>query len=214
MKVHDIAQRSPEWYALRLGKLTASRAADMMATIKTGEAAARRDLRMQLVCERLTGQSQEDTYINAAMQRGIDKESDAFAAYEALTGRLANPVGFVTHDTIAAGCSPDGEVNGYEGVLELKCPKSSTHLSYLRSRTVPKEYLYQIVHSLWITGAQWCDFVSFDDRFPAALQVLCIRVPRDEAQIASYEIMVRAFLSEVEKEVEAVAQLVPTEAVA
>jgi hypothetical protein len=214
VKVHDIAQRTPAWYAVRLGKLTASRAGDMMATIKTGEAAARRDLRMQLVCERLTGLSQEDAYVNAAMQRGIDKESDAFAAYEALTGRLANPVGFVAHDSLAAGCSPDGEVNGYQGVLELKCPKSATHLSYLRLRTVPKEYLHQIIHSIWITGAQWCDFVSFDDRFPAPLQVLCVRVPRDEAQIASYEIMVRAFLGEVEKEVEAVSQLIPVEAIA
>ena len=146
-------QRTPEWQGARIGKLTGSRASDMLATIKTGEAAARRDLRLQLVCEILTGQSQEDGYINAAMQRGIDKEADAFAAYEAVTGELAAPVGFLAHDTLASGCSPDGEVGGYRGILELKNPKTATHIGYLRSGKVPSLYLPQITHNLWITGA-------------------------------------------------------------
>jgi hypothetical protein len=197
-------QRDPAWHAARLGRLTGSRAGDMLATIKTGEAAARRDYRLQLVCERLTGQPQEDAYVNAAMQRGIDKEEDAFAAYEALTGRFASPVGFLAHDSLMAGCSPDGEVDGYKGILELKCPKSATHLGYLRSRAVPSTYRPQILHNLWITGAQWCDFLSFDDRFPPELQVFYARVERNEAEIEAYAAKALAFLSECDAELEAV----------
>lgn len=185
---------------------TASRAGDMMATIKSGEAAARRDLRVQLVCERLTGVSQENGYVNADMQRGIDKEADALMAYEALTGQLAQPVGFIAHDELLAGCSPDGLI-GDVGGLELKCPKSATHLAYLRSKSVPKDYLYQMVHGLWITGAQWWDFVSFDDRFPPPLQVFHIRLQRNDTDVKAYEVMARAFLNEIDREVEEVRKL-------
>ena len=172
-----------------------------MSRIKSGESAARRDLRTRLVVEQLTGQSAENGYINAEMQRGIDKEPDAIGAYEALTGQLVEPVGFCSHDELPAGCSPDGQINGWRGLLELKCPKSATHLSYLRARgTVPTDYLHQIVHNLWITGAQWADFVSFDDRFPAPLQLVVIRVAWKADQIASYELMARTFLSEVATE--------------
>lgn len=207
MRVLTDSQRTPEWYAARVGMFTASCAADMLATIKTGEAAARRDLRVRLVVERLTGQPQEDGYVNATMQRGIDKEADAFAAYEALTGNLASPCGFLAHDTLMAGCSPDGIIGDYDGLLELKCPKSATHLAYLRSQSVPKDYLAQVQHALWITGAKWADFISFDDRFPAALQVFHVRISRNDTDIAAYEVMARAFIAEVDREVEAVRQL-------
>ncbi len=193
-------QRDPAWYQARLGRLTGSRASDILATIKTGEAAARRDYRLQLVCERLTGQSQEDAYVNAAMQRGIDKEEDAFAAYEALTGRFASPVGFVAHDSLMAGCSADGQVDGWKGLLELKCPKSATHLGYLRSKAIPSSYRPQLLHNLWITGAQWVDFLSFDDRFPPELQVFYARLERNQDEIDSYSAKAVAFLSEVDYE--------------
>ncbi|MEK9723283.1 MAG: YqaJ viral recombinase family protein [Rhodospirillaceae bacterium] len=111
MTTHVVQQRTPEWFALRLGRLTASDAKDMLAVIKSGEAAARRDLRMRLVCERLTGQPSEDTYTNADMQRGVDLEPEARRAYEAHTGQLVDTrVGFISHDDCAAGCSPDGVV--------------------------------------------------------------------------------------------------------
>lgn len=207
MKIITTDQRTPDWYAARVGKFTASRAADMLATIKTGEAAARRDLRVQLVVERLTGQPQEDPYINAVMQRGIDKEADAFSAYEALTGNLASPVGFLAHDTLMAGCSPDGEVDDFKGLLELKCPKSATHLGYLKSRTVPRDYLAQITHGLWITGAQFCDFLSFDDRFPLALQTFYVRVHRADVDLKAYELAAMVFLSEVDRDYAEVAKL-------
>lgn len=210
VKVLCSAQRTPEWYDARLGYFTASRAADMMATIKSGEAAARRDLRTQIVLERITRVSQENGYINAEMQRGIDKEPEALAAYEALTGHLVQPYGFLAHDTVMAGCSPDGivgsVVGGFGGV-ELKCPKSATHLGYLRAKTLPREYLYQITHSLWVTGAQWWDFLSFDDRFPPTLQVFHVHVTRNETDIAAYELMARSFLNEVDREADELAKL-------
>jgi putative phage-type endonuclease len=194
-------QRSPEWFQARAGRLTGSRAADMLATIKTGEAAARRDLRMQLVCERLTGQPQEDGFVNAAMQRGIDLEPLAFAAYEAQTGAVAARSGFLSHTSLMAGCSLDGHVGNFDGIVELKCPKSSTHLRYLREGGIPKDYMPQITHNLWISGAQWCDFLSFDDRFSVDLQVFYVRVERDEQAIAEYEAKALAFLAEVDTEV-------------
>ncbi len=200
MRVLCTEQRVPEWYQARVGKLTGSAAGDMLARIKTGEAAARRDLRTRLVCERLTGQSQEDGFVSPAMQHGIDTEARAFAAYESVAGHLVNRVGFIAHDVLEAGCSPDGEIGGFVGLVELKCPKSATHLKYLRTGAAPSDYLPQITHNLWVTGAQWCDFVSFDDRFPPALQLFLVRVDRNETEIAAYEVIVRAFLTEVEKE--------------
>ena len=172
----------------------------MLATIKSGEAAARRDLRTQLVCERLTGVIQEEPYINAAMQRGIDCEPRAFAAYEAQTGTLVQRSGFLAHGEQMAGCSLDGHVGDFIGIVELKCPKSTTHLRYLRGGVVPSDYLPQILHNLWITGAQWADFVSYDDRFPAELQVFIARVWRKDDEIAEYEKKALAFLKEVDAE--------------
>lgn len=197
-------QRSPEWFQARLGRLTGSRAADMLATVQKGEAAARRDLRTQLVCERLTASLQEDVFINAAMQRGIDCEPQAFAAYEALTGNVAERTGFLSHNTLQVGCSLDGHIGAFAGILEAKCPKSATHLSYLRSGKVPTAYLPQIVHNLWVSGAAWADFLSFDDRFPPPLQTFLVRVERDEKEIASYALAAALFLSEVQAEVDLV----------
>lgn len=195
-------QRSDEWRLARIGRVTGSKASDVLATVKSGEAAARRDYRAQLVVERLTGQPQDDAYINAAMQWGIDHEADAFAALEAATGQIVRRTGFLSATDLQVGCSLDGDVEDFTGIVELKCPKSATHLKYLRGGTVlPSEHVPQIVHNLWVTGAQWCDFASFDPRFPSALQLFVVRVPRDEAAITSYELAVSLFLSEVEAEV-------------
>ena len=200
-------QRSPEWFLARLGRLTGSRAADMLSTIKSGEAAARRDLRTQLVVERLTQTLQEDAFVNAAMQRGVDLEPAAFAAYEALTGLVAQRTGFLAHNTLAIGCSLDGHVGDFDGICEFKCPKSATHLRYLREGKVPADYLPQITHNLWVSGASWCDFLSYDDRFPVTLQTFLVRVERDDAAIAAYAEKALAFLAEVDREVLAVRTL-------
>lgn len=203
-RIIDAEQRSPEWFAARLGRLTGSVAGDMLATIKSGEAAARRDLRLKLVCERLTASLQEDAFVNAAMQRGIECEPLAFAAYEARTGQMVQRVGFVQSTDVLAGCSPDGYVGDFEGLIECKCPKSATHLKYLKAGSVPSEHIAQITHNLWVTGAQWCDFVSYDDRFPESLHLFIARVDRDEAVIQRYADQALAFLAEVETECAAV----------
>ena len=182
----------------------------MMATLKSSkEAAARRDLRLQLVCERLTQRSAERDYQNEDMLRGIELEPVALALTELRLDRLIQPVGFIEHDVLLAGCSPDGIVGDFEGLVEIKCPKSATHLSYLRAGVVPPDYLFQIVHQLWITGAQWCEFVSYDDRFPEPLQMFHVKHLRDDAEIDAYELLVRQFLREVDAEVETLYGLVP-----
>ncbi len=196
----DAPQRSEAWFAARAGRLTGSVAGDMMARIKTGEAACRRDLRARLVVERLTGQPQEDAYVSKEMQRGTDKEPDALAAYEAATGQLVQSTGFLAHNELPAGCSLDGHVGDFIGIVELKVPKSATHLRYLRSRSLPQEHFWQVVHNLWVTNANWCDFVSFDDRFPAPLQLWRVRVAIEDVDLVAYDLALRLFLDEVAAE--------------
>jgi hypothetical protein len=141
------------------------------------------------------------------MQQGTGREPDAYAMYEALTGRLLTSSGFIEHDTLAAGCSLDGHVDGFAGIIEIKSPIPATHLEYVKTGVVPGEYLKQIQHGLFITGAAWCDWLSFNPDFPEALQVKLVRVHRNDAEIAEYEKKLTAFLSEVDREVEALATM-------
>lgn len=213
--VHDVEQRSDAWRTLRAGRLCASLAGDMMATRKDKtEAAPRRDLRMQLVCEILTGQPQEDAFLSKDMTRGIESEAEAFAAYELDTCSVVQKVGFITHPELAAGYSPDGIVGDFDGCVELKCPRAANHLAYLRGKALPREYEYQVAHALWITGAPWCDFATYNAQFPEALRLFRVRVKRDEVALAAYEVMLRSFLAEVQREVEAVRALMPAGAAA
>jgi hypothetical protein len=201
MKIHVVDQRSPEWRALRAGKLTGSRAKHILASGRgKEEAVGRRDLRYQLAAERLTGEPQEDTYTNGAMQWGIDHEAAAIAAYEAETGALVQAIGFCEHDTLQAGTSPDGFV-GTDGIVSIKCPKTSTHCGYLRADEEPSEYTSQNTHELWLTGRSWIDFVSFDPRLPEVLQLLIVRVTRTPEQLAAYDQAARLFLEQVTAEV-------------
>lgn len=200
--VHDAPQGTPEWLQARCGRVTASRAKDMLATIKSGEAAARRDYRTQLVCERLTGQPQDDIFVNDDMRRGTDLEPAAFAAYEAQTGRWVDRVGFLAHTELMAGGSPDGVIGDYEGLIEIKCPRPANHLRYLRSSGVPKEHEAQIGHLLWLTGADWLDFVSYCPALPEHLRVFVARAFASQVG-ADYDARVRAFLAEVDLDVAA-----------
>ena len=200
-------QRSIEWKKARCGRLTASRAKDMLASIKSGESAARRDHRLQLVVERLTGEPQDDVFVNADMQRGMDLEADAFAAYEAVTGQIASRCGFVARADLLIGCSPDGVLDDFDGILELKVPRSATHLRYLKSGGVPAEHEAQVLHALWVTGASYCDFLSYDPRYPSSLQTFYVRVARNESAIAEYAAKALAFLKEVETECAAIATM-------
>ena len=204
-------QYSPEWWAVRLGKVTASAVAKVFSKGKGGdEAIGRRDYRIALALERLTGRSTgEDGFVSADMRRGTEKEPDARLAYEAATGSLVMEVGFCEHDTLAAGCSPDGLTDSGLTVIDFKCPKSSTHLDTLRSRAVPSEYVPQLTMALWITGATCAHFVSFDDRFPVESQLVIVPHARDEKAIEALELGVRVFLSEIDREVESIRALCP-----
>lgn len=200
--VVDVAQGTPEWLRARCGKLTGTGAADMLAKIKTGEAAGRRNLRTKLVVERLTGVPQEE-YVNADMRRGTELEPDGFVAYEAVTGTLVTRYGFLEHVDLPVGFSPDGIIGDFEGLLELKCPKAATHMGYWRGQTIPPEYRPQLLHGLWVTGAAWVDFCSFDPRFPERLQlfrVRLVRTPETEIEIAAYRECALKFLDEVQHE--------------
>ena len=184
-----------------MGRLTGSRAAAMMITRKDGsEAAGRRNLRTQLVLERITGQSQEGDFYGKDMARGELLEPDARRLYEARYGLEVATCGFLAHPSLLAGCSPDGVVGNYVGITEFKCPLPAIHLDYLRSREVPRDYLYQCQHNLWLTGAAWCDFVSYCRDFPPAQRLYVTRVTLDEKQDRAYELLVRMFLAEVDKE--------------
>lgn len=197
-----IEQRTPQWFSARLGKVTASRVADLMAKTKTGYSASRANYMAQLVCERLTGQQQE-SFTNAAMQWGTDTEPQARAAYEFLTDAAVEETGFVLHPTIADfGASPDGLI-GAEGMLEIKCPNTATHLDTLLSETVPGKYVTQMQVQMACAGRAWCDFVSFDPRLPAELQMWVRRVPRDDEAIAEIEAETVKFLGELAEKVAA-----------
>lgn len=188
-------QRSEEWFQARLGLVTASRVADVLAKIKSGESASRRNYKIQLVSERLTGERQE-TYVNQAMQDGIDREQFARDRYVQQFGEVEE-VGFVKHPTLEAGASPDGMV-GEDGILEIKCPMGSTHTETLMTQDIPSKYIPQVQFQLLVTGRKWCDFVSYNPMFPEHLQLFVKRVEADPVYQKELESEVKQFLKEVD----------------
>lgn len=206
MRIIKCDQGSPEWHQARAGLATASCFADILATIKSGEAAARRNYRAKLVVERLTGKVVESGFKSAAMQQGTEREPLARSAYEIATGNMVQEVGFMVDDMHQAGCSPDGLI-GDDGLLEIKCPELAAHLDYLRIKSEPPAYTAQIQGQLWISGRQWCDFVSFNPDYPEHLQLIVRRIHRNEAQITSLQLAVAMFMQEVREEVESVQRL-------
>ena len=194
-------QRTDEWFASRLGKATASRIADIIAKTKTGPSASRENYAVQLVLERIT-QSKGESYSNAAMQWGTETEPLARQAYELKRGLFVDEVGFIDHPTIAnSGASPDGLV-GTDGLVEIKCPNSATHMETLVTRKIPQKYIPQMTWQMACTGRNWCDFVSFDPRFPENLQIFIERIEYDPTYVRMLELEVTQFLDEVEKKVE------------
>lgn len=194
-------QRSTEWFTARLGKVTASRVADVIAKTKTGYSTSRDNYMAQLVCERMTG-TQGESYNNAAMQWGTDQEPLARAAYEAAKDVLVDEVGFVIHPTISnAGASPDGLV-GDDGLIEIKCPNTATHIDTLLSDKVPSKYNTQMQWQMVCTGRKWCDFVSFDPRMPEGLQLFIQRVDFDAEYVKMLEAEITGFLAELETKIE------------
>lgn len=192
-------QRSAEWFAARLGCVTASRVKDVMASGRGGApSATRKNYMMELLCERLTGQSGgADLSRNAAVQRGVELEPFACMAYEADKGLMVVETGLVMHPTIAGfGASPDGLV-GEDGVLEIKCPNTATHIATMQSERHDPQYEWQMLAQMACTGRAWADFVSYDDRLPEPLQYVCHRFERDFKRIREMESEIRAFLEEL-----------------
>jgi len=193
-------QGTEAWFNIRIGKVTASRVADVLAKTKTGYSTTRDNYMAQLVCERLTGQKGE-SFTNAAIQHGIETEAYARAAYEARYDVLVDEVGFVYHPTIEmSGASPDGLV-GDDGLIEIKCPNTATHIETLLSESVPNKYYTQMQFQIACTGRKWCDFVSFDNRLPTELQMFVKRVQRDEMYIKLIEDEIVKFLAELDTKI-------------
>lgn len=203
-------QGSQEWFDARLGKATASRVSDVMARTKTGWSASRAAYEMELLCERLTGLSAE-RFKSSAMQWGTDTEPQARAAYAFMHDADVADVGFVEHPRIdMSGASPDGLV-GTDGLIEIKCPLSKTHIETLLSQSVPAEYVTQMQWQMACTERAWCDFVSFDPRLPSDLQMLVARVDRDDEAIAEMEREVEAFLADLDAKVALLTEPTPAD---
>ena len=189
---------------MRLGKVTASRVADILAKTKTGPSASRQNYLIELAIQRTTGIIQE-SYSNSAMEWGVQNEGLARCAYEVNTNNFVDQVAFIDHPSIKwFGCSPDGLVSD-RGLLEIKCPNSATHWEYFKSKKPPQKYFIQMQAQIAVTGRDWCDFVSFDPRFPERSQLLIVNVPRDSEFIVFMESEIKQFLIEVEQEVERIA---------
>jgi putative phage-type endonuclease len=198
--IEKVEQGTPEWFAARLGNVTASRVADVIAKTKSGYSASRENYMAQLICERMTNTVAE-SYTNAAMQWGTETEPLARAAYESLTDVLVDEVGYIAHPTIErAGASPDGLV-GVFGLLEIKCPNTATHIDTLISEQVPTKYITQMQWQMSCTGRTWADFVSFDPRLPSGLQMFVKRVEFDAEYVAMLKEEVIKFLTELDAKI-------------
>lgn len=194
-------QRTPEWLAARLGKVTASRVADVMAKTKSGHSASRQNYMAQLICERLTGK-QAESFSSAAMQRGTELEPIARSEYEIRNDVMVFETGLVIHPDIEHfGASPDGLV-GDVGLVEIKCPNTWTHLETLKTGQPKREYFTQMQAQMACTGREWCDFVSFDDRLPDDLAYFQTRIERDEKFIETMLQEIRIFLGEMEETIQ------------
>jgi putative phage-type endonuclease len=193
----QIEQRSSAWFEARIGKVTASRVADVIAKTKSGYSASRDNYMAQLICERLTGQ-QGESFTNAAMTWGTETEPLARSAFEAYADVMVEEVGFVPHPRIRdSGASPDGLV-GLFGMLEIKCPNTATHIDTLLTQTVPGKYITQMQWQMACCERQWCEFVSFDPRLPQDLQLFVKRVEFNQTYVAMLEEEVINFLEELE----------------
>ncbi len=190
-------QGSEAWIAIRLGKVTASRVADVIARPKTGPSASRANYLAELVADRLTG-ARGETFTSAAMEWGTDNEAEARLAYEFRTDATVDQVGFIPHPSIEmSGASPDGLV-GADGLVEIKCPNTATHIETLLTGAIPGKYETQMLWQMACTGRAWCDFASFDPRLPEEMRLYVKRFDRDDKRIAEMEEQVREFLFDLD----------------
>lgn len=192
-------QRSDDWIAARVGVATTSRFSDIMAKTRSGYGAQRKNYMAELVVERLTNTPPEN-FTSKAMEWGTDTEPVARLNYSLITGNDVEETGLWLHEDIPCGASPDGFI-GDDGLIEIKCPNTATHLDTLVIKQVPRQYEAQVQGQMWITGRKWCDFVSYDPRLPENAQMIIIHVERDDTYIKKLEDEIRLFLQEVDEQV-------------
>lgn len=210
MTYADIEQGTAEWKAIRCGRVTASRIADLMARTKSGWGASRANYMAELVAERLTGKPAEG-FTSSAMQWGTEKEPEARELYSFLSNQEIQQVGFVPHPFIEmAGASPDGLI-GAAGMVEIKCPNTATHIETLRGQSIPAKYIGQMQFQMACAGREWVDFLSYDPRMPMEMQSFVKRVARDEKHIREIESAVREFLAEVDETIADLTRLYRTQ---
>ena len=201
----NVEQRSDEWFKIRCGKVTASRVSDVIAKTKSGWGASRANYMAQLIAERLTGEV-ADSYSNSAMQWGTDHEDEARMAYEFYENEGVQEIGFVQHQNLESGASPDGLV-GDDGLTEIKCPNTATHIQTLLDQKIPKKYETQMLWQMECTGRKWCDFVSYDPRMPEDLKLFVKRFERDDERLDEIRTMVADFIGELEDKLTALEKL-------
>ena len=193
-------QRTEEWFRARAGKVTASRVSDIIAKTKSGYSTSRDNYMAELICQRLTGAVGE-SFQNAAMAWGTNTEPLARAAYVSAKGTSVEEIGFVPHPTIEnAGASPDGLI-GEDGLIEIKCPLTNTHMNMILEQEIPTKYHVQMQWQIACTGRQWCDFVSFDPRMPEHMQLYIHQVERDQKMIGNLEAEVIKFLKDMDDKI-------------
>lgn len=206
MRTIQCEQGTPEWLAARAGRFTASRMNDVCAKIAKGEAATRRNYKVEIVVERLTGLPTPQGYVSPAMAWGTENEPFARAAYELKNDVMVEQVGFVLHPVMDfAGASPDGLV-GNDGMVEIKCPNTATHLQYILDGVPPSDYRNQMTWEMVCSGREWCDFVSYDPRVPEHLQLFVCRYQFNRDRALELETEVRTIDIEVQKILERLPQ--------
>jgi predicted phage-related endonuclease len=199
-------QRSAEWIAARCGKVGCSRLADVLATTKSGEAATRRNYTAELICERLTGLPTE-TITTTAMQWGIDTEPLARQAYEhASFYNVVEDFGREHPSIPGFRGSPDGLV-GDDGGVEIKCPKTATHLDTILGGTIKRDYILQMAGYVSIYDRKWWDYVSYDPRLPPKYALFIKRFTRDELPVSEVEEGVKTFLAELNEKMKRLEEL-------
>ena len=198
--ISEHEQRTPEWFADRLGKATGSNASAILAKGKTkgSESTTRRTYRFQLALERITNQSNESDFTNSHMQRGIEVEQFARMAYEVMTGNMIEEAGFAWEENTMYGCSVDGFVENRKGIVEIKCPIPAIHYKYIEDYKVPDDYLPQIWHNIHTTGAEFCDFISYNENMPEKLKLFVFRYTPTFEEMDAYTKALKTFLDEVD----------------
>lgn len=198
--VIDAEQRSPEWFLARLGRATGSNAGKILAKIKSGEAADRRDYRIQLILERLTGKVQESAFVSKAMEVGVEREPLAIAAYEAYTGQLLEQTGFLSHNELMSGASLDGHLGDFETLISIKCRQPAAHYAFLRTGEIPASSMAQLRHEVWLTGAKEHHYVSWNPDFPEKQQLKIEVFRAADLEVGDYEQHLLMFLQEIDNE--------------